>query len=117
MNTFTNQAAKGDLLITRIDTLPENIVEVVDNKEREHIVAHSETMHHHVVACEDVDYFHAANGDDMDDFVSYLRVNKPTTLRHLRDFDTHPPIEFVPGIYRLNRQREYVIEGFRRAQD
>jgi hypothetical protein len=117
MRTFKNCAAQGDILITKIESLPENIVEVAPTETGVHIVAHSETGHHHVITCDDVDYFHAANNDDMDGFVSYLRVNKETTLRHLRTFDTHEPIKFLKGLFRLNRQREYVAEGFRKAQD
>jgi len=109
---FRNCAAQGDLLITRIDAIPATATAATPEN-GVHVLAHSETGHHHVVDAGAVDYFNAAN----DSFVSYLRVNQPTDLRHLRSFDTHAPIHVDPGVYRINRQREYTPEGFRRAQD
>lgn len=112
MITFKRMAAQGDCLLTRIDSIPVNAV-AQNPTDGLHIVAHSETGHHHVVDAGAVDYFAAAN----DAFVSYLRVREPTDLRHLRSFDTHAPIHLQPGDYQINRQREYTPEGFRRAAD
>lgn len=111
MNTFTNQAAQGDLLITRIEALPEGLVKT--EAKGNYIVAHSETGHHHVMSTEHCDFYEAAN----DPFALWVVVNEPTTLLHERSFDTHAPIEVGEGIYRINRQREYTPEGFRRAAD
>jgi len=118
MKTFKNCAAQGELLFTRVDDLPAEIVKV-EAKEPDFIVGHSETGHHHVMSSQDVEYFHAmaANDNSIDEFVSYLKVKRPTELRHLRSFDTHESIQFAPGIYRINRQREYTMEGFRKALD
>lgn len=110
--TFKNQAAQGDCLITRVNKIPSGFLKI-DVKEDEYAVAHSETGHHHVMKKADVDFFEAAN----DPLVLYLVVNNETTLRHLRNFDTHAPITVDKGIYRINRQREYVPEGWRRAAD
>lgn len=112
MNTFKKQAAQGDLLITRIESLPEGLIKAAADG-NEYVVAHSETGHHHVMAVADVDIYQAAN----DDFVLYAIVNNPTVLRHQRSFDTHAPIHVDKGIYRINRQREYTPEGYRRAAD
>lgn len=112
MKTFENQAAQGDLLITKIDSLPENLKQVMP-EDGNIVVAHSETGHNHVVFSEDVTAYHAAN----DDFVMYLVVNKETELKHLRSFDTHESIKVREGIYRINRQREYIPDGFRRVAD
>lgn len=117
MRTFKNCAAQGDVLITRINALPENIKQATPEANGEHIVAHSETGHHHVISSDDVNYYLAANDNVMDEFVAYLDVKKTTVLRHLRSFDTHEPIEIGKGVYRLNRQREYTLEGFRKALD
>lgn len=123
--TFENQAAQGDCLITRVDSIPANAVRV-DAVNGEHVVAHSETGHNHVVAEENVEFYNvpvgdtdvdAANDGKFSELVSYLRVKKPTALRHLRSFDTHAPIVIKEGDYRINRQREYTPEGFRRAAD
>ena len=112
MNTFKYQAAQGDILLTRIDELPDGLSKMV-SENNEYIVAHSETGHHHVLADSDVDVYQAAN----DEFVLYVVVNAPTVLKHKRSFDTHSPISLDSGIYRINRQREYTPEGYRRAQD
>lgn len=110
MNTFTTQAAQGDMLITKIDELPEGVVP----KELEngvYVLAHSETGHHHVIEPGHAKVYEAAN----DPFMAYMVVEHPTNLTHLRSFDTHAPITISPGTYRINRQREYTPEGFRRA--
>jgi hypothetical protein len=117
MKTFQIQAAQGDLLITRVEALPDGLVQQKPENDQ-HVLAHSETGHHHVVEADAVEYFHApANDDDFAGQVAYLRVNKPVALRHLRSFDTHAPLRILEGLYRLNRQREYTPEGFRRAAD
>lgn len=110
--TFKKQAAQGDLLITKIDSIPKNAL--LDNIDGEdYIVAHSEIGHNHVMAVKNVDFFTAAN----DPFVLFLTVKNETPIRHLRGFDMHKTIIVSPGIYRINRQREYMPEGFRRAAD
>ena len=113
MKQFKKQAAQGDMLITKIDKLPPDLLPMEENDDGHFIIAHSETGHNHVVLAENAHAYQAAN----DPFVMYLVVNKETTLEHLRSFDTHHPIEIAPGTYRINRQREYTSEGFRRAAD
>ena len=110
--TFDRQAAQGDILITAIDSLPEDTVKQ-DGINGNHTVAHSETGHHHVVDSNKADFHHSAN----DEFVMFLVVKEPTTVEHLRSFDTHSPIALTPGNYQINRQREYTPEGFRKVQD
>lgn len=112
MKAFDKQAAQGDLLITRIDTIPDGM-EVVKPDDGYYVVAHSETGHNHVIQQEGVNVFRAAN----DPFVLYLVVDNEVELKHLRSFDTHESIKVPPGMYRINRQREYTPEGFRRAAD
>lgn len=112
MITFNKQCAQGDLLITRIDEIPSSAtIDKTDGDD--YVVAHSETGHNHVMAKKDVDFFTAAN----DPFVLYMVVKNETPVRHLRSFDTHKTINVPPGKYRINRQREYIPEGFRRAAD
>lgn len=114
MKTFDNCAAQGDLLIRRIDKLPEGLTKVKAEKGG-FIVAHSETGHHHVIARKPgVEVF---NGSDT--LVSYLKVidQTETTLEHLRNFDTHESILVKGGTYEIRRQREYTPEGWRRVVD
>ena len=111
MTKFTGQyCAQGDLNIFAVDAIPDELSELKPIN-GEHVLAHSETGHHHVIDGNTVRVF------KQDDFVSYLEVKKPATVRHLRAFDTHAPISLPPGKYRVTRQREYTIEGFRVAQD
>lgn len=106
MKKFTgNYIAQGDLNIFRVDHLPE--LKETDNR----VLAHSETGHNHVLEGNAVRVF------EQDEFVSYLDVQKPAKIVHLRNFDTHETIELPPGQYRVSRQREYTPEGFRRAAD
>ena len=112
MNTFNHQAAQGDMLITKIDHLPKNVTPLKLENDV-YVLAHSETGHHHVVDPRHVQVYEAAN----DSFVSYMVVEHPTALKHLRSFDTHAPVSIPAGTYRINRQREYTAEGFRRAAD
>ena len=84
MKTFSNQAAQGDLLITKIRSLPKE-AKPVKSGNGNFIVAHSETGHHHVVAERPgVEYF-AAN----DPLVAYLRVadEVEAMARHRPKFD------------------------------
>jgi len=123
MKTFENMAAQGDMMIIRVDTvhggnkvalteIPENFQEQTPEG-RTHIVAHSETGHHHVIEREDTSYF----TDPDDAFNALLKVEKPTPLVHERSFDTHEPVLLNPGLYKIRRQREYSPEGYRRVED
>jgi hypothetical protein len=112
MKTFKKSAAQGDILIRRISKLPDNVVKQKDEKGR-HIVAHSETGHHHTVQANGVDFYHAAN----DPMIMFLVVDNEADLIHNRSFDTHEPLRFDKGIYEIRRQREYTPEGWRRVAD
>ena len=112
--TFEIQAAQGDLLITRVKSLPKSAKPLKAEKGK-FILAHSETGHHHtVVECHGVEFF----GTD-DPLVSYLRVidNVEVTLEHERSFDTHEALLLKGGTYEIRRQREYTPQGWRRVVD
>ena len=113
MKTFKNVCAQGDIYIRRVNMeVPKNAVEV--QPEGKHIiVTHSETGHHHVMEREKVKMYTLP--DSIMDCL--LVVNDPVALEHLRDYDTHEPIMFEPGTYKVTRQREYTAEGFRKVQD
>lgn len=116
MKTFKNCAAQGELLITKINKLPDNLI-AVEPVNNEYIVAHSETGHHHVVEATNTFLYSPANDDDMNGLQSYLVVDQPVSLRHLRNFDTHTPIGIEPGMYSINHAREYVPNGYRKVSD
>lgn len=114
MMTFEDQAAQGDLLIRRVDSIPHGAAPAkADNGK--FILAHSETGHHHSVAERPgVEFF----GTD-DPLVSYLRVidSVEVVLEHERSFDTHEPLLIKGGTYEIRRQREHTPEGWRRVAD
>ena len=117
MKTFKKQAAQGDLLIRRIDSIPADAVPVLADNGK-YIVAHSETGHSHVIA-ERPNIALFTTGDPM---ISYLQVIEATEaaetlLEHLRSYDTHESIKIAPGYYEIRRQREYTPEGWRRVED
>jgi len=112
MNTFKQSAAQGDLLITKIDEIPEGLSKQ-DDIDGNHVLAHSETGHNHVVDAQYVDLYQPAN----DDFIGYVDVKGECQIIHLRSWDTHAPINLDKGKYKITRQREYTPEGYRRAAD
>ena len=106
--------AQGDLLIIPIEKMPDNVrpAAIVGGQ---YIVAHSETGHHHVIDWARAEVFEAAD----DAFIAYLKtIGDGADIEHKRDFHTHETIGLAPNkTYEIRRQREYVPEGFRRAQD
>lgn len=117
MKTFINCAAQGDLLLRRIDSIPTN-AKLLEPREGNFILAHSETGHHHVVAERPNVKLYATNNR----MVSYLQVLEAadaaeTLLEHLRNYDKHETIRIPPGAYEIRRQREYVPGGWRQILD
>lgn len=112
MRKFNKVAAQGDIVIVKIEKLPDGVVPMpsVDGRV---VVAHSETGHNHVMLAERTKAY-TLPGSIMDIF---LAVEQGDVLEHLRPHDTHESIAFEPGIYHVRRQREYTPEGFRRVED
>lgn len=111
MRTFDNVCAQGDIYIRRIDTLSNNAIEV--KPENGFYIVAPGTGHSHVMEATKVKMYSLP--DSIMD--SFLVVDEPTTLNHLRAHDTHEPILFDKGTYHIRRQREYTPEGFRRVED
>lgn len=112
--TFKNTAAQGDCFIKRVNSIPAVDMNKQEPDELGNLVAaHSETNHNHVLDPRHCNLF------DQDEFTSWLEVpaGKTVIMRHLRDHDTHGPIEIGEGTYKITRQREHTPEGYRRAQD
>jgi hypothetical protein len=102
--------AQGDLNIFEAEKIPDGLYEQLP-LDGHHILAHSETGHHHVVEGNTVKVFQE------DEFSAYLDVEKPSNVVHMRGFDTHETIQLPAGKYHITRQREHVPGGFRRAAD
>lgn len=119
--TFNMQAAQGDILIRRVSKVPE---EYVAQKEPQggHIVAHSETGHHHVVEAapgSTATLYRKAGQETVESsMVSYLEVaGEVANLVHKRPWDTHETLALAEGTWEIRRQREHTPTGWRQVQD
>lgn len=106
--------AQGDVIFLRVEELPESLVEVPRDEKGRLVTAHSETGHHHAIDGDDARLFQEPN----DPLVAYLSVEGGgVELVHHRPVDTHAPIHFPAGIWKVSRQQEYTPEGWRRVED
>ena len=111
INPTSAPAFQGDVMFRRVAELPNN----ASRKEgTEHIVAHSETGHHHVA-------LGGAYDTTPDPFVAYLVTTQPTIVEHRRSTDTHERLELLTDgpevVWEIRRQREHSPEGWRRVED
>jgi len=115
MKTFEKCAAQGDLMLFKVDALPDGLVKAKPEGGK-YILAHSETGHHHTVMDRPDVVLHE---DPIDPLRAFLDVRaSDIKIEHERSFDTHETINpKSPGIYEIRRQREYTPEGYRRAAD
>lgn len=109
-------AAQGDVLFRRVDALPEDATE--SPKRASHVVAHSETGHHHVASGPKICHFTTS-----DPMTCYLTVEGSIAVDHMRSYDTHAPLNLLGAgggkqtIWQVRRQREYTPEGWRMVED
>lgn len=117
MKTFDKCAAQGDVLFIKVDAIPDNLTEQEPNGSNELVITHSETGHDHVMVLDrqDLPAVQMFNGDNP--LISWLKVNRPTSLDHKREHHTHESIVFQPGMYEIRRQQESTPEGWRRVAD
>lgn len=115
MKTFKRMAAQGDVMFIKMP--PEFVIpqgyKPVPAEQGKHIVAHSETGHHHTVLERSAAYFQ----DPEDAFTALMEVKEKVPVEHERSYDTHEALLLEPGIYKIRRQREYSPEGYRRVAD
>lgn len=117
MKTFNKTAAQGDVLFTKVESIPDGVIEQKPEN-GELVVTHSETKHNHVMVLDRQETPAVQMFNDKDNpLLSWLLVNRPTSLDHKRTNHTHESIMFEKGAYRVNRQREQTPEGWRRAID
>lgn len=112
MKTFKTVAAQGEITVIRVCDLRRNSAlpadcAVLAPENGNYIIGHSETGHHHIVSAAGVAAVGVMDRPPEGMRVLYAIVNSPTPLIHLRDYDTHEPIMFDPGEYRINIGREY----------
>lgn len=110
-----NQGIQGDVCFTRVDSLPKNLVEVKPQN-KELIVAHSESGHHHSFDADDPNVVLLENPENP--LEAWLQITAPSKIIHRKPSDdAHKTVEFTEGYYRINRQRESTPEGWKRVVD
>lgn len=93
----------GEVILKQIDSLPKGVV--LEKETNRHIVAHSETGHHHILATKtDLSKFkvYTLKGD------TYLEVPEMSELLHEKSGkDVHKTHKIIPGIYKINIKKSY----------
>lgn len=113
MKTIQKIGAQGDVMFVRVSAIPAD-AKTVPATDGRHVVAHSETGHHHVTRADGTVFYEGP----ADPFTCYLRVDGAfADIEHLRPFDTHETVRLERGTWMARRSREYVPEGFRRVED
>lgn len=115
MREIKSVGAQGDVFFVRVDPgqIPKD-VKPLPPKTGYHIVAHSETGHHHAVRADGTIFYEGPS----DPFTCFLRIDAAfADIVHQRPFDTHETVRLNQGVWMVRRQREYTPEGFRRVED
>lgn len=113
IHTIQSQAAQGDVLFLRVESIPETAQKV--EREGDIVLAHSETGHNHSIHSDTDAYLFR---EPQDPLVCYLRVESDfADVVHHRPFDTHETIRLPKGIWQICRQREHTPNGWRRVED
>jgi len=101
---------QGDVLITRIPSLPKKLTEVTRIDGRLILAHGSATGHSHAIASRRCDLFSSAKEPG----TLFLRVHgTKAEVTH----DEHASITLPKGDYRVSRQREYSPDAIRQVQD
>lgn len=107
--TFKKIAAQGEITVIRLGGVPRNkklTGAAMKAEGGNFVIGHSETGHHHVIEAK------GASVSVLDKQPEGMRVlrailENPTSLDHLRDYDTHDPIKLEPGLYEFRIGREF----------
>lgn len=113
MTKFT--ARQGDVLVERIDKLPDGLVKAKRDNLGRVVLARGEAHDHtHALRNRLVCGFRMAGSEDVD----YIEVGgSGATLTHEYSSGAqadHDPVALAPGTYRVVRQREYVAPQIER---
>lgn len=114
MHTITRIAAQGDVLFLKVEAVPPEATPQAPDEQNRHVVAHSETGHHHALVADGVTMFQ----EPADPLVCYLRIDaEHADVVHHRPWDTHATVQLPKGTWMVRRQREHTPEGWRRVED
>jgi hypothetical protein len=121
MKTFKKMHAQGDvmLMVVPASSVPKS-AKPVERGAQGHVVAHSETGHHHIVRNAGVTMYE----DPGNPLVAYLKLEAGSSIdvEHVRSYDQHEQLRHAGGgersmVIAVRRQREWAPEGWRRAVD
>ena len=117
MLKFTKIAAQGEITIRRVEAVPVGCTPMKAEGGK-FVIGHSETGHHHVIAARGADVS-VLDRPPEGMRVLYAILKDPTSLDHLRDHDTHAPIQLEPGAYefRIAREFDHYAELARQSAD
>ncbi len=111
MHTLKTIAAQGEITIRRIGDVPAKRSRVgctpLALENGRYIIGHSETGHHHCLDRNDGADVMVLDKPPEGMRVLYAILENPTLLVHLRDHDTHEPIQLLPGEYEFRIAREF----------
>lgn len=116
MKAIEQCAFQGDMMLRRVDAVPDGFVEAKPEGGR-HVLAHSETGHNH-----DVDAAGLRLYTSSDPMVCYLVMESVhhADIVHHRSYDTHETLRLLGGpdsVWQIRRQREHTPDGWRRVED
>lgn len=127
MNTIEKTARQGDVVLVKVDQLPEGLIPTKRDRADRIVLAHGEKSGHgHAIRDKHVSGFRLSTTMDDPSGVSggvdYILVggSGPATLNHEYESGTmaeHHPIGLPPGAYRIALQREYTPQGIQRVAD
>lgn len=108
MKEFDKIMAQGDMIMVRVDSLPDNVQKQA-SENGELVVTHSETGHNHVIKDDGNAELYQHDNDNLK---AYLVVdNEPVDLIHKRSYHTHETVRINKGVYAIFRQRQEDIYG------
>lgn len=109
---MTNIIRHGEVILKQINELPKGAM--LEKKTSKHIVAHSETGHHHVL--ESIDEYEVYNWNGE----TYIRLGSVGTLFHEKSGpDVHAPHKITPAVYKIviKREFDYFSKKLREVRD
>lgn len=127
MNTIEKAARQGDVMLVRVDVLPDGLVPARRDQHGRITLAYGESSgHSHSIRDPHVCAFRVTEAlDDPSGVwggVDYIEVggSGPATLSHeyaSGQMAEHHPISLPPGLYKVELQQEYTPEAIVRAVD
>lgn len=127
MTTIDQVARQGDVVLVRVDTLPEGLIETRRDAHGRIVLAHGEKSGHgHAIREKGVTGFRFQSTQEDPSGVSggvdYVLVGGSEAAHLNHEYASgqmaeHHPITLPPGIYKVALQREYSPQAIIRAAD